>query len=83
MNWDSNNQKFIVPSEVLTNLNGAIGYKLGLGSKDEKGNLKVDPSKIAISPDGNGNGDIIAPYLYYLRNAKVTELELLDKDKNP
>ncbi|MDK0628765.1 S8 family serine peptidase [Clostridium perfringens] len=81
MNWDSKNQKFIVSSEVLTNLNGSIGYKLGLGLKDEKGNLKVDPSKIAISPDENGNGDIIAPYLYYLRNSKVTELELLDKDK--
>ena len=82
MNWDEDNQKFIVPSEVLTNLNGSMGYKLGLGAKDEKGNFKVDPSKIAISPNGDGNGDLIAPYLYYLRNARVTEVELLDKDKN-
>ncbi|WP_300259799.1 S8 family serine peptidase [Clostridium sp.] len=81
MNWDNENKKFIVPSEVLTNLNGSIGYRLGLGDKDKDRKFKVDPNKIAISPNGDGNGDIIAPYLYYLRNSRVTELELLDKDK--
>ncbi|MGG5461270.1 S8 family serine peptidase [Clostridium sp. B9] len=81
MNWDKEKQKFIVPSGILTNLNGKLGYRLGLSGTDVDGNLQIDPDKIAISPNDDGNGDIIAPYLYYLRNSRVTEVELLDENK--
>lgn len=81
MDWDKDNQKFIVPSGVLTNLNGKIGYKLGLSERDSNEKLQINPENIAISPNDDGNGDIIAPYLYYLRNSRVTEVDLLDENK--
>ena len=50
---------------------------------DEDENLvadKVDPSKFAFSPNGDGNIDKVIPVFTLLRNAKQFEVNVLDKN---
>jgi lactocepin len=41
---------------------------------------KIDPSAIAISPNGDGVQDQALPIISFLRNAKKVEYNILDKD---
>ncbi|WP_051986327.1 S8 family serine peptidase [Clostridium amazonitimonense] len=62
--------------------NGAL--RSGLVSKygEEMDTMGDDIEKYAISPDGDGYGDAVIPYLYFLRNAKKVSVDIKDKDKN-
>jgi lactocepin len=40
----------------------------------------IDSTKIAISPNGDGNNENVFPFLTFLRNAKTMNIQLLDKD---
>lgn len=55
-------------------------FYLGYNGEDKDKNIILDPETIAISPNGDGEGDVIIPYLYHLRNAKSTSVVVLDKD---
>lgn len=54
-----------------------LGYDGVTGKYNEP---KIDKNTIAISPNGDKQGDVIIPSLYHLRNAKNTVVVVLDKD---
>ncbi|WP_017413295.1 S8 family serine peptidase [Clostridium tunisiense] len=57
--------------------NSYLGYDGATGKYNEP---KIDKNTIAISPNGDKQGDVIIPSLYHLRNAKNTVVVVLDKD---
>lgn len=52
---------------------------LGVIGVDENGHVRVDPEKIAFSPNGDGHYDIAAPSLTFLRNAKQVAIDIVDQ----
>lgn len=77
--WNSESV-VISPSYVATKVLGRYNY-LGYEGKDSNGNIKINPEKIAISPNKDKAADVFVPALYTLRNAKEVKVDLLDKDK--
>ncbi|WP_179234230.1 S8 family serine peptidase [Heyndrickxia coagulans] len=54
------------------------GYYLGEDLFEEN---RFDQNKIAISPDEDGSGDTATPVLSFLRNSKMAEFSILDRNK--
>ena len=53
----------------------------GLYYDDEKGRYNVDTGSVAFSPENeDGINDYVEPSLYYLRNYKKSEYQIVDKD---
>lgn len=53
----------------------------GLYYDDEKGRYNVDADSVAFSPENeDGINDYVEPSLYYLRNYKKSEYQIVDKD---
>jgi lactocepin len=51
---------------------------LGVAGVDENGAVKVDPDKIAFSPNGDGHYDHASPSIAFLRNAKQLAIDVVD-----
>lgn len=72
-------------AHIGTTLFGLSEYgsinKLGIYGMDEDDILSIDPSKIAFSPNGDGVNDLVAPNLYFLRNAKELKVDVLNARK--
>lgn len=85
--WNFNDPNFkpqdhneTLPQSYMITMFGDKTNYLGYEGKDEDGNVTINPNDIAISPNKDEAGDQIIPYLYHLRNAKHTEVVVLDKD---
>lgn len=82
--YEGPDHEYYLPSSmVLTKatFGNSVDYGyLGFDGEDKYENVIIDPETIAISPNGDGEGDTIIPYLYHLRNAKETSVVILDKD---
>ncbi|WP_139491547.1 S8 family serine peptidase [Brevibacillus dissolubilis] len=52
---------------------------LGVNGIDEHGNVMIDPSHIAFSPNGDGHYDTAAPSITFLRNAKQVSIDIVDQ----
>lgn len=51
---------------------------LGVNGVDENGDIRVDPTNIAFSPNQDGHYDIAAPSITFLRNARQVSIDILD-----
>lgn len=80
--WDFKANNNLPASMVLSKNDKGEEIYLGYDGEDKEGNNIIDKDSIAISPNGDKVGDFIVPHLYYLRNAKYSIAQLLDKDKN-
>lgn len=52
---------------------------LGVSGVSEDGLPKIDPDKIAFSPNGDGHFDVAAPSITFLRNARQVMVEVTDQ----
>lgn len=59
---------------LLSNVFGSENY-LGVTT-----NGAIDSNKIAFSPDGDGNEDVVVPELSLLRDARTMEVQIVNKD---
>lgn len=55
--------------------------KLGVYGMDYYDIVRIDPNKIAFSPNGDGVNDSVVPNLFLLRNANEIKVEVLDAKK--
>jgi lactocepin len=62
--------------------NGSDYYYSGYIGDDDEDNPILDPDAIGISPNNDGNYDNVIPYMYFLRNARRINGEILDSDGN-
>ncbi len=53
---------------------------LGVTGVSEDGNVQVDPSRVAFSPNGDGHYDKAAPSITFLRNARQVTIDVLDQE---
>ncbi|MGC5326534.1 S8 family serine peptidase [Brevibacillus sp. SYSU BS000544] len=51
---------------------------LGVAGVDDNGNVKVDPERIAFSPNQDGHYDTASPSITFLRNAKQVTIDIVD-----
>ncbi|MBO8164505.1 MAG: S8 family serine peptidase [Brevibacillus sp.] len=51
---------------------------LGVTGVDENGRVKVDPDKIAFSPNGDGHYDVASPSVTFLRHARQVSIDVVD-----
>ncbi|HZG83153.1 MAG TPA: S8 family serine peptidase [Brevibacillus sp.] len=51
---------------------------LGVSGVLEDGTAKIDPEKIAFSPNGDGHYDVAGPSITFLRNARQVSVEVAD-----
>ncbi|MFD2369972.1 S8 family serine peptidase [Brevibacillus sp. GCM10020057] len=51
---------------------------LGVTGASEEGTPRIDPAKIAFSPNGDGHYDIAAPSITFLRNARQVVVDVTD-----
>ncbi len=55
---------------------------LGVTGVTEHAGVKIDPTHIAFSPNGDGHYDIAAPSITFLRNAKQLTIDVVDRAGN-
>ncbi|MGG3739243.1 S8 family serine peptidase, partial [Aeribacillus pallidus] len=75
--WLGPEYSFYEMTGVLTEVAGGYAF---LGEDLETGT--IDPSLIAISPNGDGLNDVAIPILSFLRNAKEVQFNVLDNERN-
>lgn len=78
MTWEKESNDYLIPSFAVVPYKGSYNYA-GFDGRDENG-VKINPNKIAISPNNDGKNDKLVPELYMWRNAKNMSVDILDKD---
>lgn len=78
--WDTDNAVWGESTLLTKNADGKY-YYLGWLGQDDSGYPVIDPSKIAISPNGDGYNDNVTPKFTFFRNAKEMQVVVLDSDK--
>lgn len=76
-----NNSSILGMTGLTTNLDGkkdSNGKPIYLGKNLFSG--EVNPEEATISPNDDGNYDIVQPYLSFLRNAKNIKVDIVDKN---